>query len=55
MGAHFRPKYKIKEFYFFHWLNIVELSQKKIVCFQVANLGKVAKSWSREVFFFLNK
>jgi len=31
----------IKEF-FFHPLNIVELSQKKFVCVQEANFGKVA-------------
>jgi len=41
MGAHFWPKYKIKEFFFFHPLNIVELSKKKIVCVQEAHLVKV--------------
>jgi len=39
MGAHFWPKYKIKEFVF-HPLNIVELSQKKCVC----SGGKLRKS-----------
>jgi len=33
MGAHFRPKYKIKEG-FFHPLNIVELSKKKMCVFR---------------------
>jgi len=41
MGAHFWPKYKIKED---DPLNIVELSQKKL-CVQKANLGKAAKSY----------
>jgi len=48
MGAHFLPKYKIKKF-FFHPLNIVELSQKKNVCVQEANLGKVAKSCTAQI------
>jgi len=48
MGAHFWPKYKIKEF-FFHPLNIVELSQKNSVCVQEANLGKVAKSCTAQI------
>jgi len=49
MGAHFWPKYKIKEFYF-HPLNIVELSKKEIVC----SGGKLRKS-SQVLYFFLNK
>jgi len=39
MGAHFWPKHKIKEF-FFHPLNIVELSQKKN---GVCSGGKLSK------------
>jgi len=57
MGAHFWHKYKIKEGFFSP--NIVELSQKqqkKNVCVQEANLGKVAKSLYRsdqgKYFFF---
>jgi len=38
----------IKEF-FFHPLNIVELSQKKFVCVQEANFGKVAKSCTAQI------
>jgi len=47
MGAHFWPKYKIKEF-FFH-LNIVEVSQKQMMCVQEANLGKVAKFCTAQI------
>jgi len=61
MGAHFWPKYKIKEGFFvvfFHPLNIVELS-KKIVCVQEANLGKVAKFCTAQIkgsiFFKINQ
>jgi len=39
---------KIKES-FFHPLNIVELSKKKIVCVQEANLGKAAKSCTAQI------
>jgi len=46
MGAHFLPKYKGG---FFHPLNIVELSPKKIVCVQGANLGKVAKYCTAQI------
>jgi len=46
MGAHFWPKYNIKEF-FFHPLNIVELSQK--LCVQEANLAKTAKSCTAQI------
>jgi len=35
--------------FFFHPLNIVELSQKKNVCVQEANLGKVTKSCTTQI------
>jgi len=40
----FEPNTRLRSFlsFFFHPLNIVELSQKNIVCVQEANLGKVA-------------
>jgi len=34
---------------FFHPVNIVELSKKKCVCVQEANLGKVAKSCTAQI------
>ncbi len=45
-------KDKFKFFFFFFFcqsLNFVELSQ--FVCVQVANLGKVAKSWTKHAFY----
>jgi len=44
----FDPNTRLRSF-FFHPLNIVELSQKKIVCVQEANLGKVAKSCTVQI------
>jgi len=44
----FDPNTRLRSFSF-HPLNIVELSQKKIVCVQEANLGKVANSCTAQI------
>jgi len=54
MGAHFWPKYEIKDFFFSPTKHCRIDFKKKNVCVQEANLGKVAKFIplrSREVFF----